>query len=434
MSGKCSHYSVNLKYGQLFADRVYCPAHMASFSVKTGLPDGGPALNALQTFECWESAGEIFVKAPDQIRTHHIAPPMAQREESNHEKFVILGGGPAGLSAAETLRQSGFTGEIVVISNEEKLPYDTTTLTKRIMNVEHEGIQLRSPDFLEKNGISYILGKTVGRVDSENKCIELKENNELITYDKLLLATGSSPRCPPIKGLGLKNVFTIRHFEDAKRVREAAGQVKNIVIIGASFIGMEAASAIKTELKEDVNIVVVDMIEPFSRVLGNEVGSALKKLNEDNGIKFLIGKGLSGINGENSVESLQFDDGTSLPADMVILGTGVKPNTEFLANSGVRTEKFGHVTTDVFLKTSDKNIFAAGDLASTPWFYNAERIVCEHWSNAIQQGSYAAWNMLGKQVPYDMVPMFWTRQWANNLYYTGFAFTWDKVIFFLQGA
>ena len=171
------------------------------------------------------------------------------------------------------------------------------------------------------------------------------------------------------------------------------------------------------------------MIEPFERVLGKEVGSALKGLNEEKGVKFLIGKGLKKIESENNVATkILFDDNTSMPVDMIILGTGVKPNTDFLKDSKVNLQQFGHLTCDVFMKTSAKDVYAAGDLVSIPWYYNAERIVCEHYSSAIQQGTYAAWNMLGKNIPYDMVPMFWTRQWATNLYYTGHAHTWDKVI------
>jgi nitrite reductase/ring-hydroxylating ferredoxin subunit len=153
VSPKCTHYGVNLKYGMLVGDRVYCPAHTASFSVITGYPDGGPVFNGLQTYEVWEDKGKVFVKAPRVIKNHKKDMPMAKQDLTNLERYVIVGGGVAGLSAAESLRQGGFTGEIRMLSGEQWLPYDRTVASKNIMGMDPEGIQLRSREWLTEHGI-----------------------------------------------------------------------------------------------------------------------------------------------------------------------------------------------------------------------------------------------------------------------------------------
>jgi len=192
---------------------------------------------------------------------------------------------------------------------------------------------------------------------------------------------------------------------------------------------MEAAASMKDFLKDNSNVVVVGITEPYEGVLGKEVGSAMKSLSEEKGIKFITGKSFKQINStDGKASSLQFSDGTTIPCDMIVMGTGCKPNTKLAVDSDIKIEKSGHITCDVFMKTSDANIFAAGDICSVPWFYNAQRISCEHYGNSITQGSIAAWNMLGRQVPYDTVPTVWTKIWGTNMHYSGHATSWDNVV------
>lgn len=430
VSAKCSHYGVKLGFGVLFGDRVYCPAHMASFDVRTGAPDGGPVYNALKTFETYEKDGKMFIKAPRKIEEHHVQLPTSTIDPNNTDKYVIVGGGPSGLSAAETLRQSGFTGKIVMITNESTLPYDRTVLTKNALKVQASGVVIRDEEYFKKNGIEFMLNTGVKNLNNEAKQLELS-NGETLSYDKLLLATGMSAKLPDVAGNDMNNVFTIRNIDDCAKLQKSAGNVKNIVVIGGSFIGTEIAANIKDELKDQVNIVVCTRGELFQNTLGPVVGAAARKLHETNGVQFLTGKTLSSITGQdNNASGVEFTDGTSLKADMVILGTGCKPNTQFLGNSTITKSEGDFVNCDVFMRTNDKNVYASGDVASYPYFYTAERLNCSHYSDAISQGVYSAWNMLGKNVPYDMVPMFWTKSWMKNIYYTGSSKNYDNVSFF----
>lgn len=420
---KCTHFGFNLAKGILIDNKVICPLHAAAFSVQDGLPDEGPVYDGIPTYEIKERDGKLVVKVPKVLQMR-AQIPMVGRDEKDTRKFVILGAGPAALSAAETLRQSGYGGEIVMITNDDALPYDRTILTKNLFKVELPKISIRDQAFFDKYGITVLTGKQVGDVNTQDKTVHV-DGVGCVKYDKLLVATGGRPRLPPIPGADFKNVFTVRKFHDVENIRKAAQGAKNVVIIGGSFIGMETAANFKGEFKDNVNITVVEVNEvPFARALGRVVGSFYKDWYEQNGVNFALGKGVKAIEGSGSAQHVVLEDGTKLPADLVVIGVGVQPNSEPVAKS-LELAKDGAVVADKYLKTSDDSIYAAGDVASVPYWYTGGREKIEHYNEAIQQGMIAAHNMLGKQISHETIPFFWTRQFEKSLQYVGYGRLFD---------
>jgi apoptosis-inducing factor 3 len=362
---------------------------------------------------------------------------MVTRDPNNTNRFVIIGGGLAGGSAAETLRQNGFTGEIIMLCGEDVIPYDRSALTKgnnTLLKLTADNIKLRSQDFFDDLGIDVRTSTLVTKVDAKTKLITTK-NGDTLTYDKLLVASGTSPIRPNVPGVNSKNVFTVRDISDAYLIREAVeAGAKNIVVVGGSYIGVEAAGTLKMDLKDQANVTVVSGgQEIYHSTLGPEVGKALRYLSEENGVNFKLGARVSNIasDADGNVTSVQMADGSSLDADIVILGTGVTPNTWFL-EGGVALDADGGLNTDVFLRsTSHKDIYGAGDIASFPYFYTTERVRVEHISEAIATGAFAAMNMAGKMVPVNSVPFFWTRAFNRSISYVGNHKEYDDVRLFL---
>lgn len=424
---KCSHFGAPLSKGMLFEDRIYCPFHLASFSVITGYPDNGPMLDGIPTYKISEDGnGKITVEVPKKLSMKQPIKTVT-RDPNNNQRYVIIGGGIAGSSAAETLRQSGFTGEIVILSKEEHLPYDRTILTKNIAEVKVGNITFRDQAYWDRLGVEVRTSTTVTGVDSHAKTIQFSKGGQ-ITYDKLLVATGCSPRVPPITGANLENTFILRDYNDAQKIRDIAKDAKKVVILGSGFIGVEVAANLRMQFPNaEINVVSMSS-EAFDTTLGPEVGSALRILAEQNGVKFNFDQGVHSLEGtDGKVTSVKLQNGKSLDADLVIMGIGATPATWFLKDT-VALDKDGGVNTDVFLRsTSNKDVFAAGDIASYPYFYTAERVRVEHISEAIGQGAHAALNMVGKMQPYAGVPFFWTRAFNKSLACVGVINGYDKV-------
>mmetsp|Transcript_34973 Transcript_34973/g.31521 ORF Transcript_34973/g.31521 Transcript_34973/m.31521 type:complete len:472 (+) Transcript_34973:471-1886(+) len=383
--------------------------------------------DGIPTYKLWEKDGKIWVRVPKVIKgTGRKTMSMVKRDSSDSRRFVIVGGGAAALSAAETLRQSGYGGEIVLLTNEDALPYDRTILSKNIFGASINGLLSRSQSFLDEYEIKVQTGVNVNKVDPSSNTVCM-EGKTPLKYDKLLIATGGSPRIPPIQGAQSNNVFVLRNYQQMEKIKAATQNAKNVVLIGASFISMECASNIKDHLKENVNVHVVDMASaPFERVLGADVGKGVQQIAEAAGVKFSLGSGIKAIEDNGSSKKVVLSNGQTLDADVVILGTGVSPNSE-IVKGAVNLSKDGGIETNSHLQTSNNNIFAAGDVAAYPNWYSGDRTRVEHYSEAIQQGQVAAYNMLGKGVNHDAIPFFWTRQWGTSLQYVGNGQGYDNV-------
>lgn len=323
LSNYCPHYGAPLHTGVLIDNVVKCPWHGASFDIISGKTDISPAIDDLPIYKV-ETAdnGDNFVVLPDKTDVKKfITPQMSKRDPNDKRRFIIIGGGPAGLSAAETLRQANYTGEILIVSKDSELPYDRTVLSKWVPeNVSK--IHLRSEDFLKEYDIDVRINLGVEAIDNANKKVKLQDGTE-VAYDKLLIATGANAFKPNIAGADKAHVVSLRTYADLERLNNQAKNAKNIVIVGGGFIGLETTAMLK-KLSPEATVTVVDGFEtPFYNTLGKEVGSALQSFHEKKGIKFELKKTVKKIN-DNSVE---LADGSALQADLVLMATGVLPNS-----------------------------------------------------------------------------------------------------------
>ena len=424
-AGECTHYGGPLAEGSLKGERVICPWHQANFNVTTGAILEPPALDALPVFKVRVEGDDILVGIPEKGVTSQPPSMCRCNREADGRTFVIVGAGAAGNMAAQTLREDGYEGRLVMITQEKRLPYDRPNLSKGYLAgaAGPDSLPLRGEEFYRSHDIEVLLGKQVVKVDAAAKAITFADG-EALSYHSLLLAPGGKARPLEVPGAGLANVFTLRSADDADAIVAAAGSDKQAVVVGASFIGMEtAASLTKRGLK--VTVVGPGAI-PFTSTLGPEIGKMLIDLHQEQGVTFRMGERVARLAGNGRVESVVLDSGTILTADLVLAGLGIRPATGFL--QGVPLNADGSLTVDQHLRAGE-DLYAAGDIARFPDWRTGEAIRIEHWRLAEQHGRLAAHNMAGKAQPWRGVPFFWTEQFDQTLQYVGYASNWDEIIF-----
>ena len=421
----CTHYGAPLEDGLLSDDRVVCPWHQAAFSIKTGDMLEPPALDSLPRYEVRVDGDDIIVALPESAEPHRQPAMTSFDPSADSRTYVILGAGAAANAAAQTLREDGFQGIIVMITPENRLPYDRPNLSKDYLQgtAEPEWMPLRPQEFYRDNGIEVRLNATVKAVEIPTRTVTF-ESGEQLEYDKLLIATGSAPRSLPVPGADLDNVFTLRSFDDSDAIIAATQQAKKAVVVGASFIGMEAAFSL-TERNLAVTVVAPEQV-PFEHVFGPEVGELFRSAHERNGVAFKLGEQVEKIEGNDSVETVVLKSGERLECDLAVIGIGVKPVTGFIKGlPGLADD--GSIIVDEYFSAAE-NVYAAGDIARFPDWRTGERLRIEHWRTAQQQGRQAAHNMAGRGTPYTAVPFFWTMQAGLSIGYIGHAADWDSTI------
>jgi 3-phenylpropionate/trans-cinnamate dioxygenase ferredoxin reductase subunit len=341
------------------------------------------------------------------------------------ETFVIVGASLAGGGAAATLRQEGFDGRVILIGAEPQPPYERPPLSKEYLRGESsfEQTLVQSSDFYGENGIETRFGVRASRVDPAKKVIEL-DGEEGVAYDKLLVATGGRNRRFPVPGLDLEGVYDLRTMADCERIRAEIGPGRKAVVVGMGFIGLEVAASLR---QSGVNVVVVDRNKvPLRRVLGEEVGQVIEVIHRDHEATLIFEDTVAAFEGADRVERVVTQGGRRIECDFVVVGLGVEPVTELLADTGAEIDN--GIAVDEFCRTGVEGIYAAGDVANHYHPVFERRIRVEHWQNALNQGPAAARNMLGKDEPYDDIPWFWSDQYDFNLQYTGFHTEWDELI------
>ncbi|MEH2252407.1 FAD-dependent oxidoreductase [Nostoc sp.] len=421
----CSHYRAPLAEGVLSGHHVICPWHNAYFDVTTGDQLEPPGLDALACYQVRIEGENVIVSVPEET-TGLRSPAMAQfNPDADGRTFVILGAGAAGVHAAEALRVAGYQGRIVMITQDDRLPYDRTKLTKDyfIGKTSSEEMPLRSPDFYKEHAIEVLLNKQVKQVQTTAKAIAFT-NGDSLTYDALLVATGGKPRQLDIPGADLQNILTLRSFDDTDRILTLSKQKGQAVVIGSSFIGMETAAGLSQHGLE-VTVISPDSV-PFKKTLGEEIGKIFQQVHQENGVSFKFGRKAVQFEGSDKVEAVILDNGDRVKADIVIVGIGVQPATDFLEGVDLHP-KDGSVVVDEYLRVAD-GIYAAGDIARYPDWRTSESLRVEHWRVAAQQGRIAAHNMAGKAVKFRGLPLFWTMQFKFPLRYIGHAESWDEII------
>jgi NADPH-dependent 2,4-dienoyl-CoA reductase/sulfur reductase-like enzyme/nitrite reductase/ring-hydroxylating ferredoxin subunit len=425
VSATCPHYGGPLAEGSLCGTRVVCPWHHAAFNVVNGNLEDPPALDSLVSYDLRVEGERILVRLPEEVEDRRT-PAMAQRDASaDPRQFVIIGAGAAGYAAAQALREEGFRGNVVMITREDRAPYDRPNLSKDYLHghADPEWMPLRGEDFFREHDIALLLNREVTRVEAHSKTITFT-NGETMDYDALLVASGGAPVRLNIPGADLKNVCVLRSFADADSIIETAARSRRVVVVGASFIGMEVAYSLR-ERGLEVTVVAPSQ-EPFEVTLGAEVGALFRRVHESHGVRFKLGNIVYRFEGNHKVEAVVLDNGERIETDMVVVGVGVRPVTQFL--DGVELDQAGAVVVDSRLCAAD-GLFAAGDIASFLDPRTGGRVRIEHWRTAQQQGRTAAHNMLGRNVAFAAVPFFWTRQFDIGMLYVGHATSWDEIIY-----
>jgi 3-phenylpropionate/trans-cinnamate dioxygenase ferredoxin reductase subunit len=402
----CSHYGGPLSEGIIVGDTVRCPWHHACFSLKTGEPLRAPALDRVSCFRTEETGGNIFVRENIELPSVYLRP-LANPPTS----VVIVGAGAAGVAAAEMLRRCGYTGSIKLFDQLHTAPVDRPNLSKDYLagNAEEEWVNLRPEDFYTSNNIELIRGQRIASIDTGSHHV-VTEAGETVKFGALLLATGSSPVKLPIPGADLPNVYYLRSLDDSKAIIAATQYGRRAVVIGSSFIGLEVAASLRAR-NVDVTIVAPESL-PLERILGAELGQMVKAMHESRGVVFRLESGVKSI----TTDSVELTDGTSIPADFVVIGVGVRPDVALAQEAGLKVDN--GVVVNETLETSAPGIFAAGDIASWP-DPRSGQIRVEHWVVAQRQGQFAARNILGSNEAFTLTPFFWSRHYNLSVDYIG---------------
>jgi len=412
VAGTCTHYSGPLGDGLCVAGQVHCPWHHAIFDLTTGEAVGGPALNPIKVYQPEERDGRVYVTGPVAAQIPDREPPTTP------ESVVIVGSGAAGAAAAETLRRLGYANPITLVGEEP--PIDRPNVSKDYLagTAPEEWMPLRSPGFYEEHDIDLITETKVTGIDREARTVTLDDGRNL-EYGALLLAPGAEPRRLPVPGADLSHVHYLRTLEDSRTIIAALPEIENAIVIGAGFIGLEVAASLRHR-EVAVTVVAPDDV-PLAPVIGSGLGRFVHALHEQHGVTFRLGQTVTEI----TEGQVQLDDGSMLPADLVVIGIGVVPRTLLAEESGLDVED--GIIVDDRLRTSDPDIWAAGDVASYP-DQNAGRVRIEHWVLAERQGQAAARNVLGHDTAFTDPPFFWSQHYDIPINVVGHATNWDDEV------
>jgi len=345
--------------------------------------------------------------------------------EMKPQRLLIVGASLAGATAAATLREEGFDGEIRLIGAEAQLPYNRPPLSKGYLRQQErfEDQLVKPAAYYAEQRIELTLGVRATAIDAKQKLVEL-EGGERVAYDRLLVTTGGRNRVLSVPGATLEGVFQLRTVEDCDRIRAATRRARRAVVMGLGFIGSEVSASLR-QLGIEVAAVEGARV-PLARVLGDEVGQALAEIHREKGVELVLGDSVAALEGSARVERVRTTRGRVLECDMVVAGIGIVPNTELLAAAGAEVDN--GVLVDERCRTSLPDVFAAGDVTNHlhPVF---GRLRVEHWNNGYQQGRAAARSLLGGAQPYDYIHSFWSDQYEHTLEYVGFAPRWDRLVF-----
>ena len=434
VGANCTHYGGPLADGLVVDDTVRCPWHHACFSLRTGEALRAPALNPLARYRVERQGGRVVVH-------EKLPPPPTPAAADGGEtpsSVVVVGAGAAGNAAAERLRQLGYGGPITLVGADEEVPYDRPNLSKDYLagNAPEEWIPLRSREFYQEQRIDLRLGTRVTALDPARREITLAAGADTsqLQYGALLLATGAEPVRLRLPGGDLPHVHYLRTLADSRAIIAAVagaggtdegdearkgGAPARAVVLGASFIGLEVAAALRAR-KLDVTVVERGAV-PLAHAMGEEIGAFVRALHEEHGVVFRLGQQTTAID----AEAVTLESGERLPADLVVVGVGVKPALALAEAAGLATgaaDKEGiGVLVDEYLQTSAPGIYAAGDIARWSDPHGGERPRVEHWVVAERQGQTAAANILGRREPFSAAPFFWSQHYDVQISYVGHA-------------
>jgi NADPH-dependent 2,4-dienoyl-CoA reductase/sulfur reductase-like enzyme/nitrite reductase/ring-hydroxylating ferredoxin subunit len=415
VSAHCTHYHGPLVDGIVDRASVRCPWHHACFNLRTGEAVRAPALSPLDCWTVEQREGKIFVRTKRGQPAPRVAPKAGAPG-----RIVIIGGGAAGFAAAEMLRRRGFGGSITMLSEDAVAPVDRPNLSKDYLagSAPEDWLPLRSDTFYADNSIDLRLNTRATGIDVKAREVTVA-GAPGIPYDRLLLATGAEPVRLPIPGADAPHVHMLRTLADCRAIIDSAKGARRAVVIGASFIGLEAAASLRAR---DIEVhVVAPEQRPMERVLGPEMGDFVRSLHEERGVVFHLQDTVTAIEGRRAA----LKSGGVLDADLVVVGVGVRPRLALAEQAGLVMDRGVRVNAE--LETSAPGVYAAGDIARWPDPHSGDNIRVEHWVVAERQGQTAAENMLGLGERFDAVPFFWSQHYDIPINYVGHAEQWDEI-------
>ena len=411
-SGSCTHMNAPLGEGLLIDGQIRCPWHHARFSTATGEAVGAPAFEALTPFATSLKGGRVYV-APVVAAPAAVASSALRPGGGASPRVIIIGAGAAGHACAELLGRSGFPGTVSVVSDDADAPYDRTVCSKQYLSGSLSRVESALPPTSQAT-------RHAGRaqaIDVTQRRVHL-DTGERLPYDVLVLATGAVPVRPELPGFDAPNVHVLRTLRDADAVIAAAAGAKRAAVIGASFIGLEAAAAL-TQRGVEVHVVAPDEI-PLQKLVGAQVGAMIKTVHEEKGVVFHPGRKPRSFDGG----SLALDDGSALDVDFIVVGVGVHPATQLAEGAGIAcaaASEGGGVEVNERLETSVPGIYAIGDVARYPDVYAGRPIRVEHWVHAQRQGQHVARAIMGQGGRFRDLPFFWSAHFDTGLRYHGHA-------------
>ena len=411
----CSHYHGPLAEGLVVGQSIRCPWHHACFDLRTGEAARAPALTSLAVWRVEHEGDRILVRQKQEL-----PKPRGKGPVDAPGRIVIVGGGAAGFAAAEMLRRQELRGDIVLLSDDSAPPVDRPNLSKDYLagSAPEDWLPLRPDDFYAEAGIDLRLKSNVTSIDTSARNVMVAGGGS-IPYDRLLLATGAEPVRLPIPGADQPHVHTLRSLADCRAIIDSLNGAHRAIVIGASFIGLEAAAALRAR---DIEVhVVAPEQRPMERVLGPDMGDFVRALHEEHGVIFHLGNTVVAIDGKRAT----LKSGGVLEADLVVVGVGVRPRLALAEQAGLALDR--GVVVNAYLETSIPGIWAAGDIARWPDPHSGENIRVEHWVVAQRQGQTAARNMLGQREAFDAVPFFWSQHYDVPINYVGHAEKWDEI-------
>ncbi len=412
----CTHYRGALVDGLIVGDTVRCPLHHACFNLRSGEAVRAPALDPIA---CWrvERHDDTVVVRDRLPEPKSSAAASAPRAPAS---IGIVGGGGAGLAAADMLRREGYDGPITMVSADDAPPSDRPNLSKDYLagQAQDDWIPLRSPEYFTERRIELVLGARVSSIDAGTRTVVFQDGARR-AFGSLLLATGADPVRLPIPGADAAQVHYLRSFADSRAIVERVPSAGRVVVVGASFIGLEVAASLRARGLA-VDVVAPEQV-PLERVMGIEVGRFILTLHQAHDVSFHLGQTATRVDGRK----VTLSGGATLDADFVVMGVGVRPATVLAEKAGLAIDR--GIAVDEYLETSVPGIFAAGDVARWPDRHTGQRIRVEHWVVAERQGQTAARNMLGRRERFDAVPFFWSQHYDITINYVGHAEQWDAV-------
>jgi NADPH-dependent 2,4-dienoyl-CoA reductase/sulfur reductase-like enzyme/nitrite reductase/ring-hydroxylating ferredoxin subunit len=417
VSPHCTHYHGPLAEGLVVETALRCPWHHACFDLRTGNALRAPALDPIACWNVEQREGMIFVRG----KRERAKPKPLGTAADKPQKIVIVGGGAAGFASADMLRREGYQGSIVMLSSDDARPYDRPNLSKDYLAgaIPFKYVPLKDESYYLENNIDIRLGRVALELDIRASEVVLA-GGDRIPYDRLLLATGAEPVRLTVSGVDQPHVHTLRSLADCQAIIEDANSARRVVVVGASFIGLEVAAALRAR-KLEVHVVAPDK-RPMERVLGPDMGHFIRTLHEEHGVVFHLEDKATAIDGM----TVRLESGGTLEADLVVVGIGVRPRLELDEKAGLKLDR--GVVVDQYLETSAPGIYAAGDIARWPDPHTGDNIRVEHWVVAERQGQAAAFSMLGDRTPFTTVPFFWSQHYDVPINYVGHAEDWDEIV------